>query len=87
MSFSIVSLFVTGGCRVQEALCGNLSFTTAEEELKTLFAQFGEVKSVAIIKDRDTGRSRGFGFVEMENPEAAVAGTNGKRFRRPHAHR
>jgi RNA recognition motif-containing protein len=59
---------------------GNLSFTTAEEELKTLFAQFGEVKSVAIIKDRDTGRSRGFGFVEMENPEAAVAGTNGKDF-------
>jgi RNA recognition motif-containing protein len=59
---------------------GNLSFTTTEEELKTLFAQFGEVKSVAVIKDRDTGRSRGFGFVEMENPEAAVAGTNGKDF-------
>jgi cold-inducible RNA-binding protein len=57
---------------------GNLSFTTTEEELKTLFAQFGEVKSVAIINDRDTGRSRGFGFVEMENADAAIANTNGK---------
>ncbi len=59
---------------------GNLSFTTTEEELQTLFSQFGEVKSVAIIKDRDTGRSRGFGFVEMENAEAGISGTNGKEF-------
>lgn len=45
---------------------GNLAFSTTEEELQTLFAQAGTVKSVALIKDRDTGRSRGFGFVEME---------------------
>jgi RNA recognition motif-containing protein len=59
---------------------GNLSFTSSEEEIKTLFAQFGEVTSVTIIKDRDTGRSRGFGFVEMENADAAIAQLNGKDF-------
>jgi RNA recognition motif-containing protein len=59
---------------------GNLSFTSSEEEIKTLFAQFGEVTAVTIIKDRDTGRSRGFGFVEMENADAAIAQLNGKDF-------
>jgi RNA recognition motif-containing protein len=59
---------------------GNLSFTSSEEEIKTMFAQFGEVTSVTIIKDRDTGRSRGFGFVEMENADAAIAQLNGKDF-------
>ena len=44
---------------------GNLSFETSEEDLRTLFAQAGAVASVALIKDRDTGRSRGFAFVEM----------------------
>ena len=44
---------------------GNLPYTTTEEELRTLFAQAGQVASVAIITDRDTGRSKGFGFVEM----------------------
>ncbi len=44
---------------------GNLSYTTGEEELRTLFAQAGPVVSVAVIKDRDTGTSKGFGFVEM----------------------
>jgi len=59
---------------------GNLSFSSSEEEIKTLFAQFGEVTAVTIIKDRDTGRSRGFGFVEMENADAAIAQLNGKEF-------
>ena len=59
---------------------GNLSFTSSEEEIKTMFSQFGEVTSVTIIKDRDTGRSRGFGFVEMENADAAIAQLNGKEF-------
>ena len=59
---------------------GNLSFNSTEEEIKTTFGQFGEVTSVTIIKDRDTGRSRGFGFVEMENADAAIAGLNGKDF-------
>ncbi len=46
---------------------GNLSYATTEDELRTLFAQAGTVKSVALIKDRDTGRSKGFAFVEFEN--------------------
>lgn len=48
---------------------GNLSFQTREEDLKTLFEQYGEVVSVKIITDRDTGRSKGFAFVEMSNKE------------------
>jgi RNA recognition motif-containing protein len=47
-------------------LCvGNLSYATTEDDLRALFAQAGSVKSVALIKDRDTGRSKGFAFVEM----------------------
>ncbi len=52
---------------------GNLAFSTTEEELRTMFTQAGTVKSVAIIKDRDTGRSKGFGFVEMETQAEAQA--------------
>ena len=44
---------------------GNLSYTTSEDDLRTLFAQAGPVGSVALIKDRDTGRSKGFAFIEM----------------------
>jgi RNA recognition motif-containing protein len=44
---------------------GNLSYSTTEEDLRTLFAQAGNVASVALIKDRDTNRSKGFAFVEM----------------------
>ena len=44
---------------------GNLSYSTSEDELRTLFAGAGEVVSVAVIKDRDSGTSKGFGFVEM----------------------
>ncbi|MBI5566870.1 MAG: RNA-binding protein [Chloroflexi bacterium] len=44
---------------------GNLSYSTSEDELRTLFAQAGNVTSVAVIKDRDTGSSKGFAFVEM----------------------
>ncbi len=50
---------------------GNLAYSTTEEELRTMFAQAGTVKSVTIIKDRDTGRSKGFGFVEMETQAEA----------------
>ncbi len=46
---------------------GNLSYTTSEDDLRTLFAQAGTVVSVAVITDRDTGSSKGFGFVEMAN--------------------
>lgn len=60
---------------------GNLSFSTTEAELKEAFSAFGTVDSVSLISDRDTGRSKGFGFVEMNNDaeaKAAIAGLNGK---------
>ncbi|HYB97712.1 MAG TPA: RNA-binding protein [Candidatus Limnocylindrales bacterium] len=52
---------------------GNLPFRTTEETIRQLFAQHGEVHSVSLITDRDTGRPRGFGFVEMEAAGAAKA--------------
>ena len=52
---------------------GNLSFQTTEQALNDLFAEHGQVNSVAIITDRITGRSRGFGFVEMPDDTAAKA--------------
>jgi len=60
---------------------GNLSYTTSEEGLKTLFEQAGTVVSVALIKDRDTGRSKGFAFVEMSSQaeaEEAIKLFNGR---------
>ena len=60
---------------------GNLSFNTSESDLSNLFAQAGTVESCSIITDRDTGRSRGFGFVEMSSKaegEAAMAALAGK---------
>ena len=62
---------------------GNLNYQTQEFELRDHFAQFGEVVSANIITDRDTGRSRGFGFVEMANEEdaqKAQQGTDGQEF-------
>lgn len=52
---------------------GNLSFKTTEDDLRELFGQHGEVSSASIVMDRDTGRSRGFGFVEMNDDAAANA--------------
>ena len=60
---------------------GNLSYGMSEEELRQAFSAHGEVSSVKILMDRETGRSRGFGFVEMPNQgegEAAIAELNGK---------
>jgi RNA recognition motif-containing protein len=50
---------------------GNLAYTATEDDLRTLFAQAGAVKSVTLIKDRDTGRSKGFAFVEMDTQAEA----------------
>ena len=52
---------------------GNLSFDTNETRLEAAFSAFGAVKGITIIQDRETGRSKGFGFVEMEDAEAAAA--------------
>lgn len=62
---------------------GNLSHSTTEDDLRQLFSQAGNVKSVSVIKDRDTGRSKGFGFVEMgsdEDAQKAVSQFNGQSF-------
>jgi RNA recognition motif-containing protein len=61
---------------------GNLSFQTSEGELEALFAEVGAVESVTIINDRDTGRSKGFGFVVMSSEDAdkAIERFNGKEF-------
>jgi RNA recognition motif-containing protein len=61
--------------------CGNLSFNTSSSDLEQLFGEYGQVKSAEVINDRDTGRSKGFGFVEMSNDaeaQAAIDGVNGK---------
>lgn len=62
---------------------GNLSFRTTSDELREAFATVGTVESASVIEDRETGRSRGFAFVEMATPEeaaAAIEAFNGKEF-------
>ncbi|HYN85366.1 MAG TPA: RNA-binding protein, partial [Pyrinomonadaceae bacterium] len=62
---------------------GNLSFKTSSEDLQQLFSAAGTVESASVVEDRETGRSRGFGFVEMasrEEGEAAIQQFNGKEF-------
>lgn len=58
---------------------GNLSFSSTEDTVRNLFSQFGEVTDVALINDRETGRPRGFGFVELDDDAAApaIAALNG----------
>ena len=63
---------------------GNLSFDTTEQDLQQAFEAFGQVTTTNIISDKITGRSKGFGFVEMsakEQAQAAIAGMNGKEIR------
>ena len=65
----------------QKLFVGGLPFSTSNEQLRGLFAEVGEVASATVVTDRDTGRSRGFGFVEMATPEdadKAIAQFNGK---------
>jgi RNA recognition motif-containing protein len=60
---------------------GNLSYNTTEDSLRNMFSAFGTVASAKIIIDRDSGNSKGFGFIEMSSDDeaaAAIAGTNGK---------
>jgi len=68
---------------VKKLYVGNLSYNTTEDVLKNLFSEFGTVTSAKIIFDRETGNSKGFGFIEMgsnEEASAAIAGTNGREF-------
>jgi RNA recognition motif-containing protein len=60
---------------------GNLSYSTTSNQLQDLFTPFGKVESATVVEDRDTGRSKGFGFVEMSNDseaQAAILGLDGK---------
>jgi RNA recognition motif-containing protein len=67
----------------QKLFIGGLSFTTTDDRLRAGFSEVGQVDSATVVMDRDTGRSRGFGFVEMataEEAEQAIARFNGKEF-------
>jgi len=57
--------------------CGNLSYNTSSADLEQMFSQYGTVKSAEVINDRDTGRSKGFGFVEMNSDQEAQAAIEG----------
>jgi RNA recognition motif-containing protein len=60
---------------------GNLSFSTSADDLRDAFAQYGSVTSAQIVSDRETGRSRGFGFVDMaDGADEAIAAMNGAQF-------
>jgi RNA recognition motif-containing protein len=82
---AIISSTITHGKQQKEIgmkiYAGNLSYEVTEEDLRQAFTAFGAVESVALIKDRSTGQSKGFGFVEMpskEEGQAAITGMNGK---------
>lgn len=73
--------FIRRGVRSLKIYVGNLSYSTSEDGLRDAFGEFGAIDSVAIITDRSTGRSKGFGFIEMSNDEeakAAIDAMNGK---------
>ncbi len=73
----------TEGTSRMDIYVGNLAYSTADQDLREHFEQFGQVSSARVITDRETGRSRGFGFVEMPNndeAEKAIAETNGNDF-------
>lgn len=81
----LMRLFVHEGIfsMAKKLYVGNLSYNTTEDGLRNLFSGFGNVASAKIILDRETGNSKGFGFIEMgseEEANAAIAGTNGREF-------
>ena len=66
---------------MKKIFVGNFSFSATEADLRQWFAAYGSVETASVVTDRDTGRSRGFGFVEMPNDseaEAAIAALNGR---------
>jgi len=65
--------FLVGVFFMKRMYVGNLPFSSSEEDVRELFSQFGEVSDVNLIKDRQTGRPRGFGFVEMKEEDAKKA--------------
>src|SRR4029079_11884213 len=72
------NLFAVGSSVMGKKLyVGNLSYDVTNASLETMFSPFGSVKSAEVIQDRDTGRSKGFGFVEMSNDNAALEAIRG----------
>ncbi len=68
-----------GMAMTKKLYVGNLAFATTSDDLRDAFSEYGEVSSATVITDRETGRSRGFGFVEMEDgAEQAIEAMNGK---------
>jgi RNA recognition motif-containing protein len=81
--FDFASGNQTEGEGMKNLFVGNLPFSISESDLRTLFEEYGSVERVSIITDRDTGKSRGFGFVEMADDQAAekaIGGLNSKEF-------
>jgi RNA recognition motif-containing protein len=76
----MATLNVSGKEQAMNIYVGNLSFDTRDNDLRTAFEQFGAVDSARVVTDRETGRSRGFGFVEMPEGDArkAITGLNGR---------
>jgi RNA recognition motif-containing protein len=75
------AMYFSQGRKMKNLFVGNLSFQTTESDLTALFKGFGQVTRVHVATDRETGRARGFAFVEMPNDEEAakaIAGLNGK---------
>lgn len=68
-----VDFFSRGFFMAKSIYVGNLPWSATEEQVQSLFAEYGAVSSVKLVSDRDTGRARGFGFVEMEEPGASAA--------------
>ena len=64
----------------QRLYVGNLPYSVTVDDLRELFSEYGEINDVHLVTDRDTGRPRGFGFVEMEGADQAIDGLNGKEF-------
>ena len=81
------AMYGSQGKKMKNLFVGNLSFQTTESELTALFKGFGQVTRVHVAMDRETGRARGFAFVEMPNDEEAakaIAGLDGKEFGAAH---
>jgi RNA recognition motif-containing protein len=76
-----VGAFLKGSIMSSKLYVGNLSYSVRDEDLQQHFSAYGQVQSAKVMMERDTGRSKGFGFVEMASPEqaqAAIEGSHGK---------
>jgi RNA recognition motif-containing protein len=75
------SVFGRGGCFVKKLFIGNLGFSATSEDLTTMCAEFGQVSRAKVATDRESGKSRGFGFVEMQDGgDAAIEALNNREF-------